>query len=179
MEISDLPEVIIKTESPGDIDAIHRVNHAAFKGGGEADVVDQLRETCPIFLSLVAKVRGEVVGHILFTPVQIVLDKGGTVEGIGLAPMAVLPGYQGKGIGSALVRRGLERVESEGFPFVVVLGHPGFYPRFGFDRASQHGIRCGYEGVPDDAFMIRVFDPQGMAGCKGTAYYRREFDQVT
>ena len=172
-------KIQIEKEQPDDIDGIRQVNLAAFDGSGEADVVDQLRAACPNFLSLVAKSEGSIVGHILFTPVQIVKDAGGLIEGMGLAPMAVLPDYQGRGIGSALVREGLRRLDSANVPFVIVLGHPSFYPRFGFERASKFNVRSSYENVPDDVFMIHIFDTDRMAGVSGTAYYQPEFDQVT
>ncbi len=100
-----------------------------------------------------------------------------TLQGMGLAPMAVLPEHQRDGIGARLVEEGVVRLERAGCPFVIVLGHPGYYPRFGFERASAHGIRCQWP-VPDEAFMIRVFSPLAMAGAAGVARYRPEFDAV-
>jgi len=122
----------------------------------------------------VAEEEGRVVGHILFTP-TIIEDEGTSLVGTGLAPLAVLPRRQGKGIGSALVRAGLDEMRMAGEPFVVVVGHPGFYPRFGFERASKYDIRCEYGEVPDEAFMIVVFDENRMQGVKGVAKERLEF----
>ena len=172
-------KVVIAKEQPEDIEAIHRVNLAAFKGGGEADVVDELRSSCDDFISLVAKCNGQVIGHILFTPVRIVQIEDWTVSGMGLAPLAVLPEFQGEGIGSALCEEGLKRIESEGYPFVIVLGDPRYYSRFGFTRASKHGITSSFEGIPDEASMITVFDQQVMADVSGIAYYQPAFDSVT
>ena len=165
---------IVREERPGDEAAIRDVNRAAFETDVEAGLVDALRQTCPERLSLVALRGGDVVGHILFTPATV---HAGTreVRGMGLAPMAVLPAHQRAGIGSALVRVGIERVRAAGCPFVIVLGHPEYYPRFGFERASAWGLTCEYEGVPDEAFMIVVFDPGAMRGCSGVARYRPEF----
>lgn len=168
----------IRIEQPSDIEGIRRVNRAAFDGEYESEVVDQLRLNCPTILSLVASDGANIVGHILFSPAQIVQDEGWTISGMGLGPLAVLPTYQDMGIGSALCKEGLQRMEVLGYPFVVVLGHPGYYPRFGFERASSHGVRTSFEDVPDDAFMIRIFDEAAMAGVKGIAYYRPEFDST-
>lgn len=172
-------KVLVSKEQPQDVAAIHHVNVAAFGGGGEADVVDQLRDSCNNFISLVAKIDGQVVGHILFTPVRIIQTDDWSVSGMGLAPLGVLPEFQGEGIGSALCVEGLKRVRSEGHPFSVVLGDPKYYSRFGFERASEYGITSSFEGVPDEAFMITIFDPQIMADVSGIAYYQPAFDAVT
>jgi putative acetyltransferase len=127
-------------------------------------------------LSLVAEDEA-VVGHILFTPV-VVESAGRKIVGMGLAPMAVLPDRQRQGIGSQLVRRGLEMLRERGCPFVVVVGHPGYYPRFGFERASAHGLASQWEGLPDAAFMVVVLDGNAMAGVAGVARYREEFNAV-
>jgi len=93
---------------------------------------------------------------------------------MGLAPMAVLPDHQREGIGSELVRTGIERLRNVGCPFVIVLGHPEYYPRFGFEVASHHGIRGEWD-VPDEAFMILVLDESEMQGVSGLVKYRPEF----
>lgn len=172
------PGVLIGNERAGDIEGIRNVNQLAFKGEYEADVIDRLRMNCPEMLSLVAKKGDDVLGHILLSPVCIVQKDASTVAGMGLGPLAVLPAYQRLGFGSALCREGLQRMQAAGYPFVIVLGHPTYYPRFGFVRASTQGITSTYEGVPDDAFMIRIFDEALMAGVAGIAYYRPEFDQA-
>jgi putative acetyltransferase len=173
-----LPDgVYIVEEGPEDISGIRLVNQLAFDGNYEADVVDRLRENCPSILSLVAKQGDEVLGHILFSPARIVQEAGWTVSGMGLGPLAVHPQHQGKGIGSVLCQVGMQRMEAESYPFVIVLGHPTYYPRFGFVKASTHGIRCAFEGIPDEAFMIRTFDVDTMSGVVGTAYFRQEFDE--
>lgn len=165
---------IIRPEAPADVAAIHAVNEHAFDTPAEADVVDELRRTCPDFISLVAAVEGAVVGHILFTPATV--NGAPDVIGMGLAPMAVDPDSQGRGIGTQLVTRGLELLRERGCPFVIVLGHPEFYPRFGFELASVHGLTSQWEGVPDEAFLVLVFDPSAMNGVSGVARYRDEFD---
>ncbi len=172
---------IIRQERPGDAPQIRTVNLHAFGQPLEADLVDTLRRTCDDQLSLVAADGDAIVGHILFTPVVIDALRGATASalaGVGLAPMAVLPAQQRRGIGSRLVTRGLEILADRTTPFVVVLGHPGYYPRFGFERASTHGLRCQWDGGPDDAFMVRVLDAPTMAQVSGLVRYRDEFTDL-
>jgi putative acetyltransferase len=167
--------ISIRPEEPRDIDQVRALTLAAFEGGPEARLVDTLRASCPDHLSLVADEERRVVGHILFTPV-VVEGLECSVEGMGLAPMAVLPTRQREGIGSALVRRGLEILLERSTPFVVVLGHPEYYPRFGFELASRYGLRSQWEGVPDEAFMVKVCDLGVLPEGGGVAKYRDEFD---
>jgi putative acetyltransferase len=164
----------IRKEQPGDESQIHEVNELAFERKEEADVVDVLRVSCPEGVSLVAEEDGRIVGHILFTP-AVIEGEGVHLEGSGLAPMAVLPAYQGRGIGQAMIRAGLEVVRDQGTPFVIVVGHPWLYPKCGFERASKYGITCEYPDVPDDVHMIVVFDPERMRGVSGVAKERPEF----
>ena len=169
-----MPALLIREEQPDDVEAIRVVNRQAFETHVEADLVDRLRETCAERLSLVALRSDAVVGHILFTPA---LAQAGerSIKGMGLAPMAVLPNYQRQGIGTALVRRGLDMVREAGYPFVIVLGHPSYYPRFGFERAAAYGLHCEYQGVPEEAFMIRVLQPAVAEQMSGEVTYRPEF----
>jgi putative acetyltransferase len=171
--------LIIRREIPDDIPVIHDLNSRAFKGPGEAQVVDLLRERCEDFISIVAEVNGQIVGHILFTPVRLVRESGEELIGMGLAPLAVSPGHQGQGIGTILCEAGLEEMKASGAPFVVVLGHPNYYPRFGFEPAERYHLRCVYEDVPPGAFMVKVFQPEMKAALSGVVHYRPEFDAVT
>lgn len=171
--------IVIAEEAPQDVEGIRQVNLAAFKGDYEAEVVDRLRLNCSEILSLVAKEGEQVVGHILFSPAHIVQNQGWTIKGMGLAPLALCPDEQGRGIGSALCQEGMQRMAQAGYPFVIVLGHPGYYPRFGFTTASAYGISSAFENVPDEAFMICVLDQQGMQGVKGVAHYRPEFEETS
>jgi putative acetyltransferase len=166
----------IRPEKPEDITAIRVVNESAFGQREEADIVDRLGESCAEFISLVAEDE-TIVGAILFTPAAIETP-GEPVVWMGLAPLAVLPKCQRQGIGSALVRRGLEIVRERGCPFVVVLGHPEYYPRFGFERASAHGLARQRAGVPDEAFMVIIMDEQATEGASGVARYRDEFGEA-
>ena len=166
----------IRPEGPEDAARVRLVNELAFGQPAEADLVEKLRHACPDSLSLVAE-DGEVVGHVLFTPVAL---EGTTrrVVGMGLAPMAVLPDRQRQGIGSQLVRRGLDILRERGCPFVVVVGHPEYYPRFGFEPASKQGLSSQWEGIADAAFMVVVFDTHTMAGVSGVARYMDEFNDA-
>jgi putative acetyltransferase len=166
--------ITIRSEGPEDAAGIRALNERAFGQCTEADLVDALRRTCEDRLSLVAEDPG-IVGHILFTP-AIVESAGRRVVGMGLAPMAVIPERQRQGIGSALVTRGLSLLRDRGCSFVIVLGHPTYYPRFGFERASARGLTCQWPGVPDEAFMVLILDPNAMNGVSGVVQYRPEFD---
>ena len=169
-----MPGLIIRHETPADIPAVRAVNEAAFETGAEAALVDALRENGNFTLSLVADIEGEVVGHILFTDIEM-KPGGADARMLGLGPMAVRPDRQGRGIGGALVRRGLEDCRELGYRGVVVLGHPAFYPCFGFTPASQHGITCIYD-APDEAFMALALGGGKLP--KGRALYRPEFESV-
>src|SRR5262245_43058576 len=129
----------VRAEQPGDAAAVYRVHAAAFPTDAEANLVDRLRQAGKALVSLVAADEGEVVGHVLFSPVTVT-GQAGTTDGIGMAPLAVLPAQQRRGIGSALTLAGLDRCRVDGYGFVVLLGHPSYYPRFGFRRARDFGL---------------------------------------
>jgi putative acetyltransferase len=162
----------IRLERPADIAAIRAVNRAAFETSLEADLVDALRERAQPIISLVADAAGSIVGHILFSPVT--LSGHAALKIMGLAPMAVRPARQRRGIGSALVRAGLERCRQLGCSAVVVLGHAEYYPRFDFVPASHFGIGCEYD-VPDDVFMALELEPGTLRGKSGTIRYHAVF----
>ncbi len=167
--------MIIRAERPDDVAPIRCVNELAFGRQEEAAVVDRLREADMPYVSLVAEDGGVIVGHILFTPATVEHEER-RVVGMGLAPLAVVPERQRQGIGSLLVRRGLDLLRADGCPFAIVLGHPEYYPRLGFERASAHGLACQWKDVPDEAFMVLVFDQDALHGVAGVARYRDEFD---
>lgn len=168
--------IVIRMEKIEDIAAIRNVNERAFGRPAEANLVDVLRRNGKATLSLVAEDDGQVVGHILFSPVTIESGDNRFV-GVGLAPMAVLPELQNRSIGSLLVRHGLERCREDGHPFVVVLGHPEFYPRFGFVPASQFDLKCEYD-VRDEVFMAMELQDGAMRNCAGVVKYQVEFNEV-
>lgn len=167
----------IRFEKPEDIAFIHSVNEQAFGRVSEAKLVDTLRLACTDHLSLVADDNGSIIGHLMFTPV-VVTDGKQKTEGMGLAPMAVLPSRQRQGIGTQLVDTGLQILKEKGCPFVIVLGHPEYYPRFGFQAASGCNIRTQWDGVPDEAFMILVMNHEAMQNVSGVATFRDEFNDA-
>jgi putative acetyltransferase len=140
--------VQIRSELPDDELAVRETNEQAFGSPSEATLVDRLRGS-PESISLVATIGDRVVGHILFTPIS--MEPAARVRVAGLAPMAVRPENQRSAIGSQLVRVGLDHCRKQGYAAVVVVGHPGFYPRFGFMRASTKGLTCEFP-VPDEVF---------------------------
>jgi len=167
--------ITIRYEKPNDRPFANSVIEKAFKRDAEVRLAEKLRLKSADHLSLVAEDKGTIVGHIMFTPV--LMKNGNEVQGMGLAPMSVLPSMQRRGIGTLLVKEGLRILEEEGCPFVIVLGHPGYYPRFGFQPASRFNIRSQWEDVPDEAFMIFILDEKAMRNVSGTAFFREEFSE--
>ena len=175
--------IIIREELPEDLAAIREVNRRAFNQDQEANLVDALRSNGAALLSLVATLDGQVVGHIMYSPATIGEDKSAefssrVVTGAGLAPMAVLPEHQRYGIGSKLIEAGTQKLRDSGHPFIIVLGHPDYYPRFGFIPASTLGITCEWD-VPAEAFMILILDQSKTQTLSDLAKYRPEFSTVT
>ena len=164
---------MIRREIPEDIEAIRHVNEEAFGGKEEADIVDALRQRGTTVLSLVATDEGRVIGHILFSPV-IIESESSSFGAVALAPMSVLPEYQRKGIGSELVRAGLDECRALGHELVVLVGHADYYPRFGFVPARERGIECEFE-VPDEAWMLLELREGALGGRKGTVKFQTEF----
>jgi len=159
----------ITEECSSDVAAIREVNRRAFGQDQEGEIVDALRSNGGAMLSLVATLNGQVAGHIIYSPISI-----GSVTGAALGPMAVLPQHQREGIGSRLVEEGNRKLQDRGCPFIVVVGHPEFYPRFGFTPAGARGITCEWE-LPPEVFMVLVLDEERMQGVSGLAKYRDEF----
>ena len=167
--------MLVRAEKDNDRDAVHAVNVSAFETSAKADLVDALRAQAQPIVSLVAEENGEVVGHIMFSPVP--LSGHPNLKMMGLGPMAVTREHQRKGIGSALVRAGLEQCKQLGFSAVVVLGHPEHYPRFGFVPSSRFGIDCEYE-VPEEVFMATELQPDALNGKAGRLKYHAAFGDL-
>lgn len=165
--------VEIRDERAEDHAAVRDVNDEAFGQPEEGRLVDVLRSRGAVSLSLVAVERGSVVGHALFSPVEIVSDES-VIPAVALGPMAVRTSCQRRGIGSSLVRHGIERLTERGHDILVVLGHPSYYPRFGFAPAARFGIGCEF-GVPDEVFMVLELHEGALAEVSGTVRYRPEF----
>lgn len=162
----------IREEQPADFDAVRELNRQAFDQEHEGRIVDALRDAGAVTLAVVAISDGAVVGHVLFSPLTV-----GAEVGTALGPMAVRPAYQRHGIGSQLVAQGLERLRARGCPFVVVIGHPEFYPRFGFGSAAGQGLTCEWE-VPAEAFMVNILSSEVGRRLRGHAQYRAEFSTI-
>jgi NAD(P)H dehydrogenase (quinone) len=167
---------LIRNEEEKDRAAVHALNVVAFETPTEANLVDALRQKARPVVSLVAQVNQTVVGHIMFSPVK--LSGHSELIIMGLAPMAVEPEHQRKGIGSALVRAGVEQCKKLGCGAVVVLGHPEYYPRFGFAPSASFGISCEYD-VPEEVFMAIELQPGFLDGVPGKVKYHAAFGSMT
>ena len=169
--------ITIRAETPKDIAAIRHVLEMAFGQTGEARLVEALRQADALIMSLVAVEKKQIVGHIAFSALAIE-SQDTAMNAVALAPLAVLPAHQRRGVGSELVRSGIDHCRRAGYRVVLVLGEPAFYQRFGFMKASLHSIRCPFE-VPDQAFMVAELFPGALAGHSGPVKYRPEFDLVS
>ena len=165
----------IRAEKEDDPDGVYAVNVSAFETSAEAELVDALRAQAQPIVSLVAEEGGEVVGHIMFSPVS--LPGHPNLKMMGLGPMAVSREHQRKGIGSALVRAGLAQCEQLGIAAAVVLGHPEYYPRFGFAASSKFGIDSEYD-VPEGVFMAIELQPNALSGITGRVKYHAAFGDL-
>jgi putative acetyltransferase len=163
----------IREERGSDRSAIREVNTRAFAQAQEANIVEAVRANGAALLSLVATLGGQIAGHIMYSPASV-----GSITGAALGPMAVLPELQRKGIGGRLVAAGIRTLRERGCPFIVVVGHPDYYPRFGFEPASRYGITCEWD-VPDEVFMVLILNSEKMQGVSGLAKFRPEFSNVS
>jgi putative acetyltransferase len=162
----------IRAEQPGDIDPIRAVNDAAFGGTGEGRLVDALRRAGKLTVSLVAEVDGDIVGHIAFSPVTC----AAAANGFGLAPLAVRPDVQRSGVGKELARAGLTAMRRVGADFVVVLGDPKYYAKFGFAPARRWGMTDEYDG--GEAFQAIELREGCLAPDVGLVRYAAEFSML-
>ena len=174
---SQTKQIRIREERADDIHQVSSVNDAAFGQPTEGHIVDRLRGADVEAVSLVAILDEKVVGHIFFSSVTVETEQG-EINGMGLATMAVVPGHQREGVGSELVAEGLKNIREKGYPFVVVLGHEANCPRFGFKPASEYGLKCQWEGIPDEVFMAIIFKMDRMKEVSVTVYYRKEFTKA-
>ena len=168
----------IRVQQPADDEAVHAAVSAAFGRENEAMLVEGLRKTDKTAqaLALVAEVKGKIVGQIQFSSIQIV-DGDSSLPALSLAPLAVHPEFQNQGIGSALTRYGLELAREMGHHIVLVLGHPDYYPRFGFSAEAARSITCPFGDV-GDAWMALALKPGALQDVKGRAVYPPIFLEV-
>lgn len=172
--------VTIRQETKDDFKEVFNVNHIAFGQVNEAKLVDALRNNQTAFvpeLSIVATDKNKIVGHILFTKINIKDDKGNLNESLALAPMAVRPELQKSGIGGQLIRKGFEVAKELGFKSVIVLGHEHYYPKFGFQPADKWKIKAPFD-VPSNVFMAIELATDGLKNISGTVVYPKEFETV-
>jgi len=164
-------DVIVRTESASDHSMIRQVNEAAFGSDDEPDLVEALRTEGVVLLSVVAESDGRIVGHILFSRMSIETPTG-AVAVVALAPMAVLPQYQRQGIGGKLIRYSLDTLRGLGERAVIVVGHPSYYPRFGFSTERARFLESPF---PPDAFMALELTPGALDGIHGRVRYPHAF----
>lgn len=167
--------MLIRHEQQQDHASVYQLNSKVFDTVAEAGLVDALRQQANPCVSLVAVQDSQIIGHIFFSPVT--LSNHSELNMMGLAPMAVLPEYQRQGIGSALVRAGLEHCYQLGCVAVAVLGHPEYYPKFGFQPSVNFNVRSEYE-VPDDVCMLLELTPGTLSGRSGKIKYHQAFGEL-
>jgi putative acetyltransferase len=166
----------IRAEEAGDVPGIGRLVTLAFGQDDEARLVDAIRqeEGFDPRLSLVASEDGALTGHVLLSPI-LIRSGSGNVPALSLAPVSVLPERQGEGIGSRLTERALETARELGHRIVVVIGHPSYYPRFGFTPAREKGLEVSWP-VPDEAFMVMELAAGALEGIEGEVVFPPAFD---
>ena len=173
-------QIILRQEIKDDFKKVFEVNHIAFRQNNEAKLVDALRNNPTVFvpeLSIVATENNKIVGHILFTKINIKDDEGNLNESLGLAPMAVRPELQKSGIGGQLIRKGFEVAKELGYKSVIVLGHEHYYPKFGFEPANKWKIKGPFD-VHSNVFMAIELVKDGLKNISGTVIYPKEFETV-
>lgn len=164
-------DVVVRPETSSDYPAIRHVNEAAFSGAAEAGIVEALRTEDAVLLSVVAESAGTVVGHILFSRMSIVTPSA-SIPAVALAPLAVRPSHQRQGIGGKLVRHGLSRLHEMGERIVIVVGHPAYYPRFGFSTALARSLQSPFKS---EVFMALELSPGALTGVHGHVKYPAAF----
>lgn len=172
-------DILIRTETTADHSVVSQLHALAFGQENEGKLVDLLRQDDSFVpeLSIVAVLNEEVIGHILFSKIEIVGSAGQKTGSLALAPMGVLPKYQKSGIGGKLIRAGLEMAKELGFQSVIVLGHKDYYPRFGFEPAEKWAIGTHYE-VPSEYFMGLELFPGALSDVRGVVEYSAPFSKI-
>ncbi|MGG7142723.1 GNAT family N-acetyltransferase [Clostridium nigeriense] len=172
--------IIIRKEETKDYEKVEKVIEESFKTAeftdkDEHNLVRRLRKSAEFVkeLSLIAEDNDRIVGHILLTK-AFIKENNREFDTLALAPVAVLPDYQKRGIGKSLINKAIEKAIELGYKSIVVLGHENYYPKFGFKKASDYGIKAPFE-VPDEAYMILELIPNALNGVNGTVEYSKAF----
>jgi len=165
----------IREETPEDYSSIFEINKQAFGQELESKLIDALRKSGALLLSLVAELDGEIVAHIAYSEAPIV-NEDVTVQAVCIAPLAVKPSHQKMGYGTAIIRMSFDILTERGYSIVLVMGHAEYYLRFGFEKASAYGIHWEHE-YPDEAFMVKVLKTSALDGVSGTVHFRPEFGE--
>ncbi|PKQ60758.1 hypothetical protein BZG02_17975 [Labilibaculum filiforme] len=171
-------KIQIRPENKNDYKTISMINDMAFGQESEGLLVEKLRKNKKYLkdLSLVACMGNEIVGHILFSPIEI-KSGNSSFKSLALAPMSVIPELQGLGIGSQLIENGLAKAKKMGHQSVIVLGHAAFYTKFKFTPASLFEITCPFE-VPNEVFMAIELEKDALKNVSGTVEYPKEFQNL-
>jgi putative acetyltransferase len=166
-------DLLIRKETKKDHDAIYEVNKLAFRREKESRLVDIIRNGNNFIpdLSLVAEIDGKIIGHILFSKIEI--HGNAKFISLALAPLAVIPEFQRKGIGAKLIEEGIRKAKELNFESIILVGHKEYYPRFGFKKASEWKIKCPFE-VPDEAFMAIELSEDSLKDKSGTVIFPPE-----
>ncbi len=173
-------DLIIRQEIPSDRKIIYTLIKDSFKDieisdHQEQDLVERLRQSDSFIpqLSLVAEANGEIVGYILLTKISIITD-GSSHTSLALAPVAVRPDHQNKGIGADLILSSHKAAKDLGYDSVIVLGHKDYYPRFGYKKCSEFGIKLPFD-VPEEYCMALELKEGALRNCQGTVAYDNAF----
>jgi putative acetyltransferase len=169
--------MVIRTESVKDFEEVYNLNFLAFGyREDESQLVERIRNSDEFIpeISIVAEIGNEIVGHILLSK-AVVEDKEESHEVIVLAPIAVKPNYQKQGIGSKLINEGLGKCKNLGFSIVLLIGHPEYYPKFGFKPARRFGLDLKQFVVPDEVFMVCELSEGELQKIKGELKYPKSF----
>lgn len=175
-----MEKITIRKETEADFPEVFKVHHLAFGQENEAKLVNALRNNPAVFipaLSIVATKDYKIIGHILFSKIRIIDQKGISHENLALAPMSVKPEFQKNGIGGQLIKKGFETAKELGFTSAIVLGHEHYYPKFGFEPAEKWKINAPFD-VPSNIFMAIEFVPDALKHISGTVQYPKEFETV-
>ena len=169
----DAALTIRRQDRTSDLRRICAINDEAFAEHGGTKAFDEFRRERDDILSLVASTtstESELVAHVLFSP-AVIATPAGNITGMGLGQLAVTPEWQRRGIGRQITEAGISELRKRNCPFIIVVGHASYYPRFGFERGSLHGVKCQWKGIPDDTFMVLFLDETQRGKLRGVASF--------